>query len=379
MSQGTTHIIGAGLAGLSAATRLAEAGRQVVVYEAAAQAGGRCRSYYDTAFGDTIDNGNHLLLSGNEAALNYLRRIRARTPKGMGIPEFPFINVATGKRWSVYATYKTLPRWLFDKNYRGVFDQIMVSALNTSPREASMRLLGAIIFGTILKGSKACIPIVAEGLSAVLVDPALRYLAASNTGVKFQHRLRNILFEDGMAVALNFGDGDIVDINQNDTVICAIPPWVAVSLLPGISAPDEYRAILNAHFRITPPAQLGRITGVVGGTTEWIFAFPDRISITVSDADRLMQEDREVLAKRLWAEISTITGLASALPAWQIVKEKRATFAATPRQDAKRPDTRTSWNNLYLAGDWVQTGLPSTIEGAVLSGERAANLVLEKA
>jgi len=63
------------------------------------------------------------------------------------------------------------------------------------------------------------------------------------------------------------------------------------------------------------------------------------------------------------------------LPPWQLVKEKRATFAATPAQDAKRPDSRTKWANIVLAGDWVQTGLPATIEGAVRSGYRAASIV----
>ena len=79
---GTVHIIGAGLSGLSAAVRLASAGRNVVVHEATAFAGGRCRSYHDATLGMTIDNGNHLLLSGNRAALDYLRRIGAEKLAG---------------------------------------------------------------------------------------------------------------------------------------------------------------------------------------------------------------------------------------------------------------------------------------------------------
>jgi len=64
------------------------------------------------------------------------------------------------------------------------------------------------------------------------------------------------------------------------------------------------------------------------------------------------------------------------MPAWQIVKEKRATFAATSAQDARRPAAKTGWPNLFLAGDWTQTGLPATIEGALRSGETAAALAL---
>ena len=62
------------------------------------------------------------------------------------------------------------------------------------------------------------------------------------------------------------------------------------------------------------------------------------------------------------------------MPVWQIVKEKRATFAATPAQDARRPAAKTGWPNLFLAGDWTQTGLPATIEGAVQFGRNARRL-----
>jgi hydroxysqualene dehydroxylase len=78
----------------------------------------------------------------------------------------------------------------------------------------------------------------------------------------------------------------------------------------------------------------------------------------------------------LWSEVCAALAISAPMPAWQIVKEKRATFAATPAQDAMRPFAATRWRNLFLAGDWVQTGLPGTIEGAVQSGETAAALAL---
>ena len=116
--------------------------------------------------------------------------------------------------------------------------------------------------------------------------------------------------------------------------------------------------------------------GVIGGTAEWIFTFPDRISVTVSAAEAIVDRDRAQLAQSLWSDVCAALAISVPLPAWQIVKEKRATFAATPAQDARRPQTATRWRNLFLAGDWVQTGLPGTIEGAVQSGEAAAALAL---
>jgi uncharacterized protein with NAD-binding domain and iron-sulfur cluster len=115
--------------------------------------------------------------------------------------------------------------------------------------------------------------------------------------------------------------------------------------------------------------------GVVNGTVEWIFAFPDRLSVTISGADRLLDQSREELAALIWRDVAAVAGLGAELPPWQVVRERRATFSATPEQDAKRPPAATSWRNLYLAGDWTGTGLPATIEGAIRSGERAAALV----
>jgi hypothetical protein len=146
-------------------------------------------------------------------------------------------------------------------------------------------------------------------------------------------------------------------------------------LLPGTDAPDTFRAILNAHFRIVPPPNAKAMVGLIGGTAEWVFAFHDRLSVTVSAADHLMDADTDDLTLLLWRDVSAVHDLTGPVPPCRIVKEKRATFAATPAQDARRPAARTPWANLFLAGDWTNTGLPATIEGALRSGNTAANLV----
>jgi hypothetical protein len=191
--------------------------------------------------------------------------------------------------------------------------------------------------------------------------------------VEFGHRLRALGFADGKVAMLDFGDDKLAI--ENDDAILAVPPVVAADLVPALETPAEFRAIVNAHFRIEPPAGLAPIIGVVNGTVEWLFAFPDRLSVTISAADRLLDVPRETLAQKIWHEVATLTALPKALPPWQIVRERRATFAATPGENAKRPATATTWSNLFLAGDWTMTGLPATIEGAIRSGNRAADLV----
>jgi uncharacterized protein with NAD-binding domain and iron-sulfur cluster len=98
--------------------------------------------------------------------------------------------------------------------------------------------------------------------------------------------------------------------------------------------------------------------------------------VTISAAERLLDAPRQTLATDIWREVAVVTGLAVALPPWQIIKERRATFAALPQENAKRPSAASAWNNLFLAGDWTATGLPATIEGAIRSGNRAADLAV---
>jgi squalene-associated FAD-dependent desaturase len=410
---GVVHIIGAGIAGLSAAVRLVDSGLTVMVHEAASFAGGRCRSYLDPTLGLVIDNGNHLLLSGNHEALDYLDRIGARdTLHDPGAAVFDFADLKSGERWRLDLSEGRIPWWLFDPKKRvpgttfgeyfaplGVFMKgrratvgeamdcggplyerlwrpLLTSALNTDPSESSAALTAALLRETLAAGGKACHPLFAgHGLASSFIDPALAYLAARGSAIRFGDRLRTIRFEGERAVALDF-DRAQEELGADDSVILGVPPWIAKDLLPGLTAPDEFRAILNVHFQIAPPRGQPAILGVVNADIEWLFAFPDRLSVTISNADRLIDRPRDELAAEIWREAAALTGLPPDLPPWQIVKEKRATFAATPAQDAKRPDARTRWTNVVLAGDWVQTGLPATIEGAVRSGYKAASIVV---
>ena len=413
MSAGAVHVVGAGIAGLSAAVRLVEAGLKVVVYEAASFAGGRCRSYLDPTLGVVIDNGNHLLLSGNHAALDYLGRIGARqTLHDPGAAVFDFADLQNGERWRLDLSEGRIPWWLLDRKKRvpgtalgqyfaplGVFMRgrsatigeamdcggplyerlwrpLLTSALNTDPPESSAALAAALLRETLAAGGKACHPLfAAHGLGKSFVDPALGYLAERGARVRFGDRLRAIRFERERAAALDF-DRTTQKLGADDRLILSAPPWIAKDLLPGLTAPDEFHAILNVHFQIAPPPGQPAILGVVNAEIEWLFAFPDRLSVTISNADRLIDRPREELAAAIWREAAALTGLGPSLPPWQIVKEKRATFAATPAQNAKRPDARTRWANIALAGDWTQTGLPATIEGAVRSGYKAVSIVI---
>jgi hydroxysqualene dehydroxylase len=413
MNKPAVHVVGAGLAGLAAAVRLAGGPREIVLHEAARQAGGRCRSFYEPALGMTIDNGNHLLLSGNRDARNFLAEIGSEHQlAGPLEADFAFVDLATRERWRLRPNAGSLPWWIFSSQrrvpgtspfdylgllrlfvpgtdapigavmhcdgllYERLWRPFFLAALNTEPVEGSSHLAAAVVRETLGRGGRACRPLVAaQGLSAAFIAPALDYLIKLGVKIRFDHRLRRIEFANGYAAALDFGD-DMVQLDAADKVVLAVPPYAAQGLVPGLQTPEDYCAIVNAHFKIAPPETCPAILGIVHGTIEWVFAFPGRLSVTISGADRLLDVSREKLAERIWAEVAEVARIEKPLPPWQIVKEKRATFAATVKENACRPGPGTAYANLVLAGDWTATGLPATIEGAIRSGHRAASLVV---
>jgi squalene-associated FAD-dependent desaturase len=420
--QRRAHVVGAGIAGLSAALRLAKAGWQVSLHEAAAQAGGRCRSYVDARLERSIDNGNHMLLAANTAALDFVAEIgaagRLTQPAEAA---FPFLDLASGESWTVAPGAGAIPWWIFSAQRRipgtGLFDYLAawklaaasaqatvadclddrgplwerfwvpltVAALNTHPREASARLLWLVVRESFAKGADACRPFVARrGLSDVFVDPALETLQARGGTVAFGRRLRSLGFEGDRVAGLDFGETRIV-LAPGEPVVLALPPAVAGDLLPGLAVPRDSRPIVNAHLRLPEGARPARalapelpILGLVGGAADWLFLRDDVVSLTVSAAEDLAERPSEEIAALMWRDTARALGLDPAgKPVVRIIKEKRATLAQTPAALRLRPGPRTRWANLALAGDWTDTGYPATIESAVRSGAAAAALLAD--
>ncbi len=392
------HVVGAGLAGLSAAVALTQAGVAVTLYDSSPHAGGRCRSYFDRELGVRLDNGNHLVLSGNRDTFGFLDTIGARdTMVGPAEPVFPFMDLATNERWTVRPNAGRVPWWVLSRGrrvpgarlthflavtrlsragpdatvadalpagelYRRLLEPLAIAALNTPPATASARLMGAVIDESLSLGGAACRPMVPrDGLSESFVDPALAWLTAHGAIIRLGTRI-----------------GALSDLAQNgDGIVVATPAPVAAGLLPGLITPDAFEAILNVHFQVNADTTEANFIGLLGGTAEWIFLKPGIVSTTISAGNDRADLTGDALAQQVWSDVHRALNLSGPMPRYRIVREKRATFAATPAQDRRRPAARTADARVVLAGDWTATGLPATIEGAIRSGRTAAKTLCQ--
>ena len=414
----TIHIIGAGLSGLACAVRLIEAGQQVIIYEMAHYAGGRCRSFYDSKLERYLDNGTHLILSANTQTLKYIDHLNCTRSFTVVTPAvFPFLDLKSGEQWTLQPNGGPLPWWLiFSKrrvagshliDYLSVYHLWKVreggsglsvadclagplmprlwkplteAILNTEPEIASAALFARVIRNSLMRGERACRPYIAHhGLGSALIEPAIRHIMAACGVLRFRSRLRAVSScEENLHLPF---ETETIETKKGDNVVLALPPWSLSMLWPGLPLPTAFRGIVNVHYRLEKPVQLpgGRcFLGVVGGLAQWLFVRGDVLSVTVSAANHnLVTQESTVLAQRVWSDCATILKLSrTKRPPARVIKERRATLAQTFAEDNKTVPF-PPLAGLVFAGDWTDPSLPNTIESAISSGVRAASQVLD--
>lgn len=399
---GLIHIVGAGIAGLSAALAASEAGYTVRLYEAAPQAGGRCRTVTG-ADGFTHDNGAHVLLSANRAAREMITRIGAQDgwsePEPRGLPIYDaqtqrFVQIGLSP-WSWMARDKRppglaladLPRLarlaapLPDRPIgplfagRALHDELIepltVAVLNTPVSRASSARLGRAL-RRVMRPGGARLLVARNGLGPDLVDPAIAWLARHGVALHTGMRLRAVEARDDRADALAFA-GETIRLHREDRVILALPPTEVARLFPQINVPTCFEPIVNAHFALDeplPPEAVPRFVGLVGTISQWVLVRSDHLSVTVSAAEDRIADNPGRLLARIETEIRpalAAAGLRCRIgERRRLVKEKRATMTQNAGGAVYRP--RSPLRGLTLAGDWIGP-LPATIEAAVLSGQ----------
>ena len=438
-------VIGAGFAGLSAAVRLADAGRSVTVLEEAPRCGGRATAFTDRETGARVDNGQHVLFGCYRETYRFLARLGsdqlapparrlALTMIGAGgrvarlscppLPP-PWHLVAGVLAWNAVPLRDrlsaaalrpvlqacrregaeavarrirpedTVDAWLAAHGQtpllsKWLWHPLAIAALNQSPAVAAaepfVRVLGEL-FGPSADDSSVGLPIVP--LDELYVAPAVRFIEAHGGEVKTKASARIILDQHDRVRAVRAGDRLI----DTERVVSAVP-WHSLARIWDTEPPAAFGPVVGAAAAMTGSpivtvnlwfdraVMTDRFVGLVDGPFHWVFdkgaifgGKTGHLSMVASGADGILRlENAEMTRLALDTLGSALPGVRTAqLTRSVVVREPRATFSLAPGGPA-RPSARTAIDGLYLAGDWTDTGLPATIEGAVTSGHRAADL-----
>jgi zeta-carotene desaturase len=430
-------VIGAGVAGLSAATALAERGLDVHVLEARPSGGGRCSAFTDPVSGERVDNGQHVLFGCYRETFRFLRRIdaasgvRLQPTLRVGIvdrdgrrshlacPAWPApMHLAGGLlRWPALdwrdriatlrlvralrsnrrpAATTTVRDWLRANGQSTrlielLWEPLAVAALNESIDVAAaepFRTVLARMFSSEREDSSIALPVVP--LDELFVTPSRLLIERSGGRIETSSRARVELEPQAAGLAVRIRETTL----RPAAVVCAVawhalpevlPPVVSLSGVVDAARAATASAIVTVNLWFDRPVIDEPFVGMPGRDMQWIFdkqrLFGERsshLSLVSSAADRLAAKRNDEILDIAVGEVHAAFPASrhAAIARSIVVREKRATFSVAPGQPG-RPGTVTSVPGLFLAGDWIDTGLPATIESAATSGHRAADAVLE--
>ncbi len=435
-------VLGAGLAGLSAAVRLAEAGRRVTLIEATRAGGGRARSFHDTATGRELDNGQHLMMGCYHETLAFLRTIDARDgiyfqqnlsvrmvkPGGkrlsLDCPALPApLHLALGllkmrglglldKAAAMRAGMvlrgevkrpddnETCDTWLRRLGQtpalRNAFwDPLIWGTLNDDPLVSSAAMFMAVLERAFLStrdASRLGVPKVP--LSRLYVDQALAYLRARGCEILMGDPVRSLDIRGQQVHGVNLKSGTTL---SSDTIISTLPPHAFLELLTGTwPAHPVYQdlarlrtsPIVNLWFTMDSAPFTEPFLGLVSSPLHWMFNRSQiegsiggevLLNCTISGARGCIDDPPEVLQELLRGELRRyFPGHKPEFRQFRAIKEKRATLSHAAGTYHWRPEIIGPIQGLLMAGDWVRTGLPATIESAVQSGHQAARTALSR-
>ncbi|MCK9210057.1 MAG: hydroxysqualene dehydroxylase HpnE [Ignavibacteriaceae bacterium] len=420
-------IVGGGLAGLSSAVSLAKQNINVHLIEASPKFGGRAYSFVDEKSGNEIDNGQHLLLGcyyetikfikliGTEnlfrfqkqLEINFVTRDKIKHqlkptelpyPLGLLLGLLNYDALSIADKIKIIFLIVQLPftqsekylnisveDWLIEQSQsrnciKSFWEIIAVGALNSKLKDASAKMFIDILKVIFLNGSDASAMIIPKvGLSKAFVDPAVNFLKVRKNELSLSEKLLEISVTQNKAVVVETDKGSI---NDFDTVILAIPSYAFSRINEKNFIIENDRtdlstsSILTLHLWLKENKLKKPFYAFIDSRLHWVFNHGEYITTVTSSADELIEKSQEELFSIISTELFTYLGInPENISRYKIIKEKRATFIPNKENLLKRPSANTKLENVFLAGDWTNTGLPATIEGAIKSGNTAAKEV----
>jgi squalene-associated FAD-dependent desaturase len=435
-------IIGAGWAGIAAAVHAVRNGMRVVLVEERPYLGGRARSFVDRTTGEVIDNGQHLMMGAYRSTLSTIQQlgtastyraqralrvrfvesggkgdvldaavlgVRGKLGVALGILRLRGIGLGgrlAALRFAVrlqLGVVKTKGRTCLemlraegqtDDAITRLWEPIVLATLNAPMDRAAASLLttvlGRAFFGA---ASDSALLIPTDGLSA-FIDPVTTLVEAAGGSVVTSTSVESIHAEGQRVTDVVLSNGQTINPAG---VICAVPPR-ALSRIDGAPRVEidglTYSPIVSIYLWYDKAWLDDVFVAVLGTTIQWVFnrrrmvnasaeitaAYPGHVALTISAGSHLVDRPAEDIIAACDAELRTVFASmhGARLLHGLVIKEKAATFLATPDVEAQRPPCTTHFANLMLAGDWTDTGLPATIEGAAQSGITAADKLVEQ-
>ena len=421
-------VIGGGIAGLTAAAYLAKNKFKVTLLEASPKLGGRAYSFLDKDTDTIIDNGQHILMGCYHDTLNFLSLIGATKnfqfqnrlevnfvkegfqvlslksipliyPLNLIIGLMKFGALTFSDRFNLLKVFLRLPfyssnkfsnmnvtDWLRSENQsqavQDTFWKILaVGALNTSIEKASAKIFIDILKQIFLKGNRSATIILPKfGLSESYCHKAEKFILDNGGEIILSEPVEKLGISGEKIIEVHSTKNVYSDFSF---VVTAIPTFALKRILVesgDFKIPEmKYSSILNIHIWLTENKFSAGFFGLINSPLHWVFNKGSHLNIVISDADELVNKSEDELLSMVKNELQKFFLLEPDLISnYKIIKEKRATFIPSNDIMDKRLTQKTNFKNLILAGDWVDTGLPSTIESAVKSGRVAADIVLNK-
>lgn len=435
-------IVGGGLSGLAVGVELVSRGLNVTILEQKPALGGRAYSFKDGVTGDTIDNGQHVLIAGYEHTMHFLETIGTRdllhvqsSPtlqfhhpqrgfQELRLPLLPVpLNFLAGiLRCSLFSlpdrlrllragfslrklnpaheqrlSHQTIEEWLkevgqSDECIRSFWEPLAISIMNERIRKASAIVFVRALRQAFLGGPRhAALAIPSVGLSQLFVDGAKQFITLRGGEIRCNTDVVGVVMENDVVRGVKVRNSTALNC---DAVILAVPHHKLLTILPD-QLKEKYQhlekidsaPIVSIHLWFGKEFMEHESVGLIGRRVQWLFnrriinkekGKGGHVSAVTSGAHDFVDLSKDELVKITMDDIRSAYGGIDEEP-WHavVIREKSATYASSPEVESLRPASETAVPNLFLAGDWTATGYPATIEGAIISAERAVQLAGE--